>query len=404
MSARRLRVVAVTACPPHPPRSGYQIRCWQLLRRLAARHDVSLLALQRDDAPGGAEWERAFVRVRRLPGGRTTPLSLARSLVSATPHHVAIHATAPLRSALAEEAEGADAVVCHYLYFAPCLPPRPSSGGPAFVLDQHNLDREVWDTWAASAPWPWQRAWLARQARLVRAFEERRLRDFDAVIAVSERDARATRDILRDAATRVVVAENGVDLARFGPAPSDAARAPTVAFPGTDARRNVEGIAWFLRACWPAVRARVPDARLVIAGRFAPRALPDDLRAAPGLVFTGEVDDMGSVLREADVAIVPVRRGGGTKIKALEAMAAGLPVVLAHESAAGLDVTTGENALVSADPAAYVADVATLLLQPSRRRAIGLAARRFVEERHGWDSIALVAEEALARAVEERCR
>lgn len=396
-----MRILAITAVPPEPARSGYQIRCLEILRRLAERHDVSLISGVRSTAKAASGPTFRLAGFRVTPLGRTTPWSLARSLVSDAPHHAGTHCTADLRRMVSDVVRGGiDVVYAHYLYFAPALPAAGTPGRPACVLDQHNVDHEVWDLLACAEANPVTRWFWARQAQLMRRFEARHLPAFDAVVSVSERDAEATRAVLgAGSGTRVVVAPNGVDLARIRPRSRREAQAPpTVVFTGTSARRNVEGVAWFLRACWPGIRACVPAARFVLAGAFDRAALPVDVRQAQGLEVTGPVQDVVPYLHAADVAVVPVRLGGGTKLKALEAMAVGLPVVATARSAAGLEVRDGVDLLVRDEPVGYIEAVVTLLRDAGTAARLGTAARRHVEARHGWDDVTRTVENVLERA------
>jgi glycosyltransferase involved in cell wall biosynthesis len=217
---------------------------------------------------------------------------------------------------------------------------------------------------------------------------------------VSSRDAQATRELLpRGSATRVAVAPNGVDVQRITPRSSrPAGMAPTVLFTGTSARRNLEGLRWFLARCWAHVRARVPTARFLIAGDLARAKLARLAGDAGGVEVVTGVQRMEDVLAAADVAVVPVRLGGGTKIKVIEAMAAGLGVVVTPEAARGLDALDGRDLLVRQQEVAYVEAVVDLLTDETRRRRLGEAARRYVVEHHDWDAIASVVERDLVSA------
>ena len=155
---------------PWPPESGYRIRCWEILRRLARRHEVHLLA-RGSGRVAGAAWAATFASVRLVPARRAGVVSLAQSLVSNVPHHARLFDGPALRAALREQAENCDVIYAHYLYFARALDALGPSRPPV-VLDQHNLDHETWDSHAAVARWP-QRWWLRRQAELIRRDERR---------------------------------------------------------------------------------------------------------------------------------------------------------------------------------------------------------------------------------------
>lgn len=395
-----MRILALVAEPPWPAVNGYRIRCWELLRRLAVRHAVRLLVLDRSgrDAPpsDGGDWRAVFESVRLVRGARTSPLSLFRSLAASAPHHALLHDGTALRAALAEESRGCDALYVHYLYFARALrslgPDRPPC-----VLDQHNLDHETWASHAARARGP-LRWWLLRQERLVRADERELLGSFDAILPVSEADARATRE-LAGPRPAIVVAPNGADCTTWRPS-AGSAGGSTLIFSGTSARRNIDGLAWFLRDAWPLVRAELPSAQLVVAGSLDPRRLPRGLRGEAGVTFTGAEPDLRSRFSSADLAIVPVRAGGGTKLKTFEALACGLPVVASSEASRGLCCGEGEGVLVAPDAVTYAAAVVRLLRDPEQRRRLGARGRDHAERVHDWSRVADIVDGALGLAVE----
>jgi len=386
-----MRILAVVAEPPHPPRSGYRIRCWEILSRLAAAHEVRLVTLSRDGAAPGGEWRERFASVASISGGGVGPRELAASLLTRRPHHELAHLPSDLHALLEREAAGCDVVYVHYLYFAAALPwdvaPRP-----AIVLDQHNLDRTTWWSHAAAASEP-RAAWLRFQARAIERMERAWLPRFDAVLSVSEGDAATTREVVTQR-TRVSVARNGADCARLRPAPFRETGA-TVLFSATSSRRNVDGLAHFLENAWPSVRARVPRAQLLVAGSLDPSRLPRRLRGDASVSFTGERDSIDDAFRAADLAIVPVRLGGGTKLKVFEALASGLPVV-AHPSAVEEGCCTRDRGVL-AEPqdVAQAAVMARLLEDVEERRKLAAAARQHAERVHDWVEIASVVEAEL---------
>jgi polysaccharide biosynthesis protein PslH len=146
---------------------------------------------------------------------------------------------------------------------------------------------------------------------------------------------------------------------------------------------NAQGIAWFVKRAWPAVRARHPEAQLRIVGRDAGRAVRE-LAQRPGVELAGHVPDLGPYFEEATLAIVPVLSGGGTRLKAVEAMSSQRAIVSTRLGVEGLAVEPGVHALVEDDPDAFGRAVATLLEDEARRRELAAAGRRLVEERYDW--------------------
>ena len=379
-----MRLLALVSEAPWPPHSGYRIRAWEILTRLAERFETRLICLDRGDVRRDRSWESRFARVRHVSGGRVGPVLMARSLFTGAPHHALAHDGAELRRAIAEEAEGCDAVVAHYLYFARALSALGPSR-PRLILDQHNLDRDTWESHAQAAS-GLARWWLMRQAELVRRDERRYLPMFDVIFSVSEPDAARTRAIAGPD-VRVEVAGNGADCERLQPALVDR-EGTTVLFTGTRARRNVDGLSWFIRECWPRVRAAIPRATLLVAGDMSPNDLPDGLGHETGVTFTGALDDLAPALSAADVAIVPIRLGGGTKLKTFEALASGVPVVALSASATGSCCGEANGVLAEGDSPAYAAAVIRLLRDAPLRLRLGVAGRRHAERAHDWCRIA----------------
>ena len=247
------------------------------------------------------------------------------------------------------------------------------------------MDRDTWESHASAARGP-LRWWLARQAELVRRDERAFLPQFEAIFPVSGHDAARTREIAGPR-VRVEVAPNGADVARITPVDRHR-EGRTILFTGTRARRNVDGLAWFLRECWPAIRAAAPQARLLVAGRIGPEDLPRDVRGEIGVTFTGQRDDLTFAFEAADLAIVPVRLGGGTKLKTFEALASGVPVVALSASATGSCCGESDGVLAASEPAAYAAAVSHLLRDDSYRLRLGEAGRRHAEQAHDWCRVA----------------
>lgn len=221
------------------------------------------------------------------------------------------------------------------------------------------------------------------EAARLRAHARRWWPRYDGLVTVSERDAGLVRGLTGQAST---VVPNGVDTRAFVPQP-ERDGPPAVLFTGTmNYRPNAEGGVWLAREVWPRVRRARPDARLTIAGRH-PHA---DLRAydgQDGIEVAGEVPDMRPRFAAARVIAVPIHSGGGSRLKVLEAAAAGRAMVSTTIGAEGTDLRDGAH-LVLADDAPAFADAVLRLLDDGEERArLAAAARALVEDRYDWDAI-----------------
>jgi hypothetical protein len=260
-------------------------------------------------------------------------LDLARNVGSPHPYFVMAYESAPMRRAIAEALRGGrhDLVVCDFLATSVNLPDAP---GPPRLLFQHNVESEIWRRLAAAQTGALQRAYLTGQWHKARRFEAAACRRFDHVITVSAAD-RAF--LMREfGATAVSHVPTGVDADYFRPGPPERTRPGRLVFTGAmDWLPNQEAMLHFVRDILPRIRRARPDATLTIVGRHPMPGLERVCRDIPGVKLTGRVDDTRPWMEEAAVIVVPLRVGGGTRLKIYEAMAMDKPVVSTRVGAEG---------------------------------------------------------------------
>jgi sugar transferase (PEP-CTERM/EpsH1 system associated) len=377
----------------HPVDKGGRIRTYNMLRALRRDHRVTYLAL--DDgtaAPDAAERARDeychdLVTVPFAPaakGGARFFADLARNVFSSLPYAVARYRSPALRRAI-ERAVGAgdvDVVVCDFL--APSLNVPNALAAPT-VLFQHNVEAMIWERHAAVAAHPVKKRYMAEQWRRMRRFEAAECRRFDHVVAVSPQDAEVFR---RDFGVRSVSdVPTGVDTGYFRPTGAEPRRPHELVFTGSmDWLPNEDAILWFAAEILPRVRARVPDATLAVVGRN-PTAPVRALGGANGITVTGSVPDVRPYLERGAAFVVPIRIGGGTRLKIYEAMAMERAVVSTAVGAEGLPVRDGVDAVLADEPQAFADAVVALLADPARAAAVGQAAAAMVRARFGWDAV-----------------
>jgi len=235
--------------------------------------------------------------------------------------------------------------------------------------------------------WPGA-AYSLVQWRRLRRYEAQVCRRADRVLAVSEADAAALRKLVPGLG--VVVVPNGVDTLAYRPEASSAlpqVSERTLVFTGTmDFRPNVDAVLWFARKVLPGVQAEVPGVHFFVVGQRPHRWL-DGLRGDPAITLTGWVEDARPYIAQAAVYVAPLRIGGGTRLKLLEAMAMGKPVVATRLGAEGYPVTHGRELLLADTPVDFAAAVVALLRAPERRTELGRVARAFVEQQYDWRAI-----------------
>jgi glycosyltransferase involved in cell wall biosynthesis len=282
----------------------------------------------------------------------------------------------------------------------------PARIAPASLLFTHNVEAEIFERHAARATGPRKLLWV-QQSRKMQRFEQRVLARYDTVIAVSARD----RDALAKRYTlpSVEAIDTGVDLDFFAMSPPGAAADPgpdggTLVFTATMSwPANVEGIHFLLDEVFPSLIAARPHIRAVIIGRNPPASLADKIKARGlNVTLTGFVDDIRPYVAAANVYVIPLFVGSGTRIKAFEAMAMGRPVVSTTLGMEGLDVTDGDHFVRADDGPSFARGILGLLGDTGMRTRIATAARRLTEERFSWSRVSRQFEAICLHALERR--
>jgi polysaccharide biosynthesis protein PslH len=399
-----MKILWVKAGKLLPVDTGGKIRTYHLLRQLAARHEVTLLSYYFGcpDPSYDAELARHFPgaiahaipSVRDLPGFRI--LNYLWRLPARAPYAVTKFTAPEVRRLLEKwmHARRFDVAVCDFLSASLNFPQKLAI--PA-VLFQHNVESVLWRRQADSKPnWLHRLAFKLEAGKMVR-YESSVVRRFDYVIAVSEEDRRKMNQMTE--ASRIAVVPTGVDLQQYRPAAGDNTDFSLVVFLGSmDWEANIDGAEYFCREIWPSVRTKIPEARFRIVGRDpGPRVRK---LASDSVEVTGTVPSVVEHLREAAVLVVPLRIGGGTRLKVYEAMAMGRAVVSTSVGAEGLDVMSGRDILLADDAATFADCVIRLLRDPALRECIGLAAAKLASQ-YDWSVVAEHFEAVLKRVARQ---
>lgn len=377
----------------HPIDKGGKIRTYQTLKHLKSRHEVTYLCLDDGTATADAEaraeeYCHALIRVPFAAPAKGTGAfyaDLARNVVSTLPYAVARYRSPAMREAIrrAVRERAIDLVICDFL--TPSINVPDDLGVPT-LLFQHNVEAAIWERHAAVADHLVKKAYMREQWRRMRAFERHECRRFDHVIAVSEAD----RDVFRDdyGVTSVSAVPTGVDTDFFRPSGAVPVRAHEIAFTGSmDWMPNEDGIAWFVQEVLPLVRRELPDASLAIVGRNPTPGVRALAHVAPGIEVTGTVPDIRPYLERAAAIIVPLRVGGGTRLKIFEAMAMERAIVSTTIGAEGLPVTDKTDIRIADDAAGFASAILDLLRDPAQAARMGKAAARQVREQFGWQGV-----------------
>ena len=374
-----------------PVDTGGKIRSYNLLRFLARDHEVTLLsyyggrhdadyeaALQKEipgsqviytAAPDSNAIERGVDYLYRFP--RRAPYAVSKFT------HRKVEATVAewLASGRFEVA------VCDFLAASANFPARLPM---PCVLFQHNVESSLWQRMAAVESNPIKKLSFAIESAKMTRYERAALGRFHHIIAVSEHDRRQMLQM--NPACEITVVPTGVDTQKCKVAPPSSAKPPRVVFTGSmDWEPNVDAMEYFCSQIWPRVRAEFPDAIFQIVGRN-PFAKVQRL-ASESVEVTGSVPSVAEYLEKASVVIVPLRIGGGTRLKIFEAMAMGKAMVSTSIGAEGLEVESGRD-LILADDASSFADAVILLLRDAETRHKFEHAARELAAQFDWSRIA----------------
>ena len=386
-----------------PLDKGGKLRTWHLMRQLAARHDITYLSFsdpsQRDEHRIGMR--EVCRRLETIP--RTDPakgtlsfyMDTARYVVDPVPYAVAKYRSPAYAARLRELLDTGrfDAVVCDFL---PPVVNMPAALPCPSILFTHNVEAEIWRRHVETATNAIARHLLTRQWQRMLRFEHDALARFDLVLAVSEADS-DTFERLYPGALRapVHVVKTGVDTRYFAPLPEVPVRRAHIVFTGSmDWLPNEDGMVYFVREILPLIRRSEPEASLSIIGR-APTPAVRRLADEAGIEVTGSVDDVRPHLAAGSVYVVPLRIGGGTRLKIFEAMGMAKAVVSTSIGAEGLPVSNGTDIILADAPDSFANAVVGLIRDGDRRRRIEHAARRLVVERYDWSAVAQDFEDAL---------
>jgi polysaccharide biosynthesis protein PslH len=387
-----------------PLDKGGKLRTWHLLRHLAKRHEVTYLSFAEPDTPPAdlrgmkqvaAEVE-TVTRSDPAKGSWRFYLDAAIHLFDPLPYAVGKYRSAAFRRRLDDvlRQRPFDLLVCDFLFPAVNLPRRLPC--PA-VIFTHNVESEIWRRYAETKTSRPSRWLYAVQYRRMLRYEHRALRRFDTVLAVSSADRDTFARLYPDAIRQPVhVVPTGVDTDYFTASPSQPGARELVFTGSMDWLPNEDAMLFFCRDVLPLVRREEPSVTLSIVGR-TPTPAVARLGEQQGIRVTGRVDDVRPHMRDAAAYIVPLRIGGGTRLKIFEAMAMGKAVVSTSIGAEGLPVTSGEHVMVADRPETFAREIVRLLRDIDHRRRLETAARALVVERYDWSAVAGMLEEALMR-------
>jgi polysaccharide biosynthesis protein PslH len=373
----------------HPTTKGGHIRTLETLKRLHQRNEIHYVALDLPEQRGGVERSskyctKAYPIPHSLPARNSTGYFMQAfgGLFSYVPVSVSRYRSDGMRRQVEtlRRSEKFDAIVCDFLFPAVNMPDLSGC-----VLFQHNVEAMIWKRNADTQSNSMLRKYFGGQYERMLRFEGEVCRAVKSIIAVSEIDGATMRE--KYGVSRIAAVPTGVDVEYFAPENRPSPAADFVFVGSMDWMPNIDGVDWFVDEILPLIRKKRPECSLAVVGRTPDAGIQQLARNDNGIRVTGTVPDVRPYLWGSAVSIVPLRIGGGTRLKIYEAMAAKIPVVSTTIGAEGLDVRDGDNIYIADTPAEFADRCLTLLESEDARRRMADTAFDMVSSRYSWEVV-----------------
>lgn len=391
----------------YPPNVGGKIRSYNILKRLADTHDVSYLCLS-EEKPENSDIDHLMEFCEEVEYIRFDPepkfsaqfyFALLKNLFSSLPYVISKYDNDEIKKRIREYVrdKGVDIIVCDFLEMAiNCMDltdvPR--------VLFQHNVETEIWRRHYEINENPVKKGYLYIDYRKFYEFEKKACAHFDDVLVVSESDANLLEKDYDVPHTTVI--PTGVDVDFFKPN-LDKMEDDNIVFVGSmDWLPNQDAVEYFVKDILPLIKARKPNVRFFVVGRRAPERIKRLAKPDGSIVVTGTVDDVRPYVDRAAVYIVPIRIGGGTRLKIFEAMAQKKAIVSTTVGAEGLPLTDGEDIIIRDEADNFAEAVCNLIDDNKLSSRISGNAYKLVTEKYSWDNVARIFSDALEEALNRR--
>lgn len=409
-----MNVLFLSQIVPYPPHGGVLQRGYNLLRELGQQANVHLLAFAHPDVlstegtleEGRAALQKFCKTVDYFPlWAKASSIhrvaALATSLCSSTPFSVIAHRSRRFGQRVTELLRTVSFDLVHVDTLALCQFADSDRSSIPAVLTHHNIESMLMERRAQVETRVFARKFLKREAAKLGEAERLASPRFDLNIVMSPNDERALAS--RAPGVRTSVVPNGVDTEYFTP-DTDKETPALIYGGGMNMFANRDAVMYFLAEIWPTVRAQRPDVRFFAVGQDPPKELVALAERDPQVVVTGYVSDIREFIGQAAVYVVPLRVGGGTRLKVLDAMAMGKAVVSTSIGCEGIDVRHNDHLVIADTPGTFTEATLALLADRGRRLTLGRAARELVERRYAWSVVCHQLVSTYREAIEIRRR
>ena len=383
-----MKILFLSPTVPFPLTDGGRIRVYNLLKQIAQKSDVTLLALetQPTDADGVAELRKLGIQVHLVPNAPTLPRvafgTLAKAFLKRQPITVARYDVPAYRRKLGELLADEIFDLVHYEMFH--IAQFHTETDLPSILSQQNVDSAIWHRLCSETTNPFYKLAYWTQQLAFQRYERLLSPKFSVITCTSDIDAAVFAEHCPEDAIEII--PNGVDITHYQPDFTAEAPAHLIYIGSMDWYPNEDAVAFFSNEVLPQIQEKVPDVVFsIVGGNPSPRV--QKLAERDGIVVTGRVPEIKPYFAEATVFVVPLRIGSGTRLKILEALAMGKAIVSTSVGAEGLDLKNGEEIFVADEPTTFADAVTRLLTDSELRRRVGENGRVRVERDYDWRSI-----------------
>lgn len=385
----RLKVLVLDEEIPFPLNSGKRIRTWNLLRNLRQQHAITFVCYGMPDTQGISKLEQLGIRVvlvRSLPAPNSFSFYAGAfsNIFSMWPYSVSRHHTRRFSRAVRELVTTESFDLAHFEW-TPYASYMHDVGPLPTLIMAHNIEATVWRRRAECAPNLMERLFMGMQAWKMARFEKTCFSKAGRVVAVSAEEQKTAK---LWGARMTSLVSNGVDTQYLHPTDEPGERDSLLFLGSLDWQPNRDALLYLLREILPRIQATNPQAKLRVVGRQPATRLREQVEGLSGVEWVGEVPDIRPHFVRAAVVLVPLRIGGGSRIKILESMSMGKAVVTTRIGAEGLDVVSGNHCLIADSPAEFSRSVAQLLDAPERAAELGRKGRELVMKQYDWNILA----------------
>ncbi len=387
-----MRVLFLRGKLPYPLDNGASIRTYNLLKEACKKHEISLLTFQ--DSNEDPEKKKLLLEFctkvilvpRHLKNSWSgTILGLGKNLFQRYPYSVAVSCSRGMIESISSELKNSKYDLVH----ADTLPISSNLLGletPPRILNQHNVENVIlWRKFSVQTNFIPKKFWHSQWKKMY-DFEKKACSSFDRIIAVSIEDQKKMKQMAPEVPVDVV--PNGVDIDYFSPKEHTGNKQGLVFTGSLDWYPNEDGILYFLKDILPIILAKVPDINFAIVGKNPSARLARGCKDHKNIILTGWVKDVRPYLHNSSVLVVPLRIGGGTRLKILEALAAGIPIVSTSIGAEGIEIQPGKEILIGDTPDEFASQVMRLMADQELRKKLVMEGKKLVMEKYTWEKAA----------------